>query len=276
MLQDPWDGTKHHLADQKASARDRVLTHLNQQMTYWLAYHNHKENMAWLVTAAFVVSCATLVAGPGLNDGAKHPGPSVALLIGAYFVLIFMNMQFKNRWIAADLVAAIHDCIAELNTAHSGAQIMSQLDRPAKRERAREEVALDSLPSCVGDKYGKGTLQKRRTIPNRSFWSIESWNDDRGLSENVSGLVVILAAVFAAVKLSFWPSLGATQSQRIAALEQQLKAQAERVTSEHIHEEDLYRRLDSALLTYRIRLEDLERVTKAKGADQPVKRSNAR
>ncbi|MFQ6122150.1 MAG: hypothetical protein ACE5LA_03715 [Dehalococcoidales bacterium] len=86
-------------------------------MDHNAGYHNHKETMAWVVTALYVPGIIYL----GYLEGQVLRVLGVEILVilfmflVAFPVLIFVTMQFDMRWHAADAVQAFIERWADLN-----------------------------------------------------------------------------------------------------------------------------------------------------------------
>lgn len=96
----------------------RYIELVTQEIDIQERYHNHKETMAWTVTAFYVVGVitfgryvSTIDTGPLIDVGFCF----VASLV-AFLVLTFVNMQFRMRWAASDTVAALMKTVARLCT----------------------------------------------------------------------------------------------------------------------------------------------------------------
>ncbi len=77
-------------------------------MTYEIktinTYHDHKEKMAWTATAFYVPATVILgyTAADHLDDIAKSV-LSVFIVVTSVMTTMFVNMQFRRRWWAADM-----------------------------------------------------------------------------------------------------------------------------------------------------------------------------
>jgi hypothetical protein len=67
------------------------------------AYHNHKETMAWVITGFYITGIITF--GAYIASCKVWPNALLTLTvcIAAACILLFTTMQFKMRWIAADM-----------------------------------------------------------------------------------------------------------------------------------------------------------------------------
>ena len=160
-------------------------------------YHNHKETMAWVITALYIPGIITI---GYLSRGLWYPTGqviiSILLLILGYLVFVFMKMQFDMRWYAADVVAVLMRRLAKLN---SGDEPPSgdewEIDEEDKYRRPK-------FMKCDMDKE-----EKRAVIA--AFWDIFLWRwgkvDDRWKTELPSYIALVLATLVALVLMWFLP-----------------------------------------------------------------------
>ena len=85
---------------------------LTSQMDFQARYHHHKETMAWVATALYVPGIIYL---GFIFKGSQNVVVSVFLLVAVALFYIFVNMQFRMRWYAADVVAILMRRMAEFN-----------------------------------------------------------------------------------------------------------------------------------------------------------------
>ena len=73
---------------------------LQSDMDYCGRYHNHKETIAWLVTAFYLPAVIGLVYVVGILENGLpwQIGLTVLLLVMAMAVFAFVRMQFRMRW----------------------------------------------------------------------------------------------------------------------------------------------------------------------------------
>jgi hypothetical protein len=96
----------------------------NDELANWLkselgsthTYHNHKEDMAWKVTAFYLPSIIGLsyIASSAKWELVGQVVITVGLTILTIAVLSFVSMQYKMRFIAADTVEGLRRAIAKL------------------------------------------------------------------------------------------------------------------------------------------------------------------
>jgi hypothetical protein len=85
-----------------------ILEHYIEWMTSEIqvinTYHDHKEKMAWTATAFYVPATVILgyTAADHLDDIAKLV-LSVLIVVASVMTTMFVNMQFRMRWVAADM-----------------------------------------------------------------------------------------------------------------------------------------------------------------------------
>jgi hypothetical protein len=80
---------------------------IEQEQSVMEAYHNHKENMAWGATALYVGMVAVAHQGRAYAQTCTLSViESLVIVIAGYLVFLFVQMQFKMRWEAADIIDA--------------------------------------------------------------------------------------------------------------------------------------------------------------------------
>lgn len=100
------------MADQKEIVRE----YLYNRNDYYLAYHNHKENMAWVGTAIAATGLPALAHAIAVAAGSHHLSETerfvirfagvATIIVLAYLAWMFLSMQFDRRWFAAEVNAA--------------------------------------------------------------------------------------------------------------------------------------------------------------------------
>ncbi len=87
---------------------DRYAHWILSEIDNYERYHNHKEMMAWVATALYLPAIVSLG-----YIGSEIGGCSASAVITAVVVLaapifsLFINMQFRKRWFAADYVVGL-------------------------------------------------------------------------------------------------------------------------------------------------------------------------
>ncbi|MBL7209554.1 MAG: hypothetical protein ISS52_05595 [Dehalococcoidia bacterium] len=74
------------------------------------AYHNHKETMAWLATALYlptIIGLGHLISLEKADMVLQVVFTLALLLAAALFLVLFINMQFTERWTAADRIKGL-------------------------------------------------------------------------------------------------------------------------------------------------------------------------
>jgi hypothetical protein len=181
------------------------LNWLNHEHQIYENYHNHKEMMAWIATAfyapsiitiGFVVSKVSLLADILLTAG---------LVIAAYIVLVFINMQFRKRWFASDATAVLMRLIVRL----SGSSDNIEYRRKVKLLLGRiENKDIDEHFLPVFIEYIINRLGRKRRLPQflsavGHIFTLRLRNlDDRWKTEIPCYTVVLLSTIVAI--LSLW------------------------------------------------------------------------
>jgi hypothetical protein len=101
---------------------NKVASFITSQIAYKTAYHNHKENMAWVATALYVPS---IIVGSQACCKIHFHGChwiiteliiTVVMLLAACLIFKFVCTQFRLRWNAADDVEGLRRAHAYLCT----------------------------------------------------------------------------------------------------------------------------------------------------------------
>ena len=160
-------------------------------------YHNHKETMAWVITALYVPGIIYL--GYSIHR-ALIPEWVVfgGMVFVSYLVGIFVKMQFDMRWEAADVIHVLMQRLAKLN---GGTESL-----PANWEFKDEKNHV--WPKFIQDQVCE--LKKQRSFWNAfiAFWKVllfglwykGLWHKEgfnRWKTEIPSYILIILATLFA-------------------------------------------------------------------------------
>ena len=142
-------------------------------MNYYGRYHDHKETMAWVATALYVVGIVYLASylRSLIDGGCGWKGGGSGLVVAACFVaLCFVYWQFKKRWTAHVIVYFI----------------LEELKREGKRCITVHQI-LESK-----DKDRRGWSQYRKAckylLPCR-------WGEPRGYFEPIRSEVITYLAI---------------------------------------------------------------------------------
>ncbi len=92
----------------------REMHWLTAEIQKWDSYHNHKETMAWLATAFFVTSVITFGFALAHALFVIKVLATIGVSLAFYLMLVFVTMQFRNRWEAADNHIVLMNYISEL------------------------------------------------------------------------------------------------------------------------------------------------------------------
>lgn len=148
-------------------------------------YHNHKETMAWLITAFYtsgVIALGYYIGKISMSGGMKLT-LSIVIAIAAYLIWRFANMQFRMRWESKDITDGLR-CAA--------ARLCSDLAIPPS------EYAIED---CGGGRRWPLFVKKEITWLKERRPCKTVWSDDRGRTEVASYGLIIVASVVALVLL---------------------------------------------------------------------------
>ena len=83
---------------------ERYIEWMTSEIETINTYHDHKEKMAWTATVFYVPATVILgyTAAGRLDDIAKLV-LSIVILVASVMTTMFVNMQFRMRWNAADI-----------------------------------------------------------------------------------------------------------------------------------------------------------------------------
>ena len=167
------------------------------------SYHNHKETMAWVITALYIPGIIYL----GYMDGRIWRGGwecAIVVLMGFIFyaVLVFVKMQFDRRWEEAAVIRILMHRLAGLNR---GEELPQQDEWRIYNEK-------DDWPHFVQkwvDVKRKGKRNYKKFL--EAFLKIFPYGlkdnkdklDPRWRTEIPSYLLIIIATVFA-ICLAVW------------------------------------------------------------------------
>lgn len=162
---------------------------LNSQIVKDTSYHDHKETMAWVATALYL---------PGIIGLGNIIGTTNLICLRVVFTVIiilsctillrlFINMQFVQRWNAAERIQIYSEFIVRLLSG-----------KLKLEEDARTMVMVDDVayPKIIADNINN-------RLASRCFWNAFlillslQWRelDDRWKTELSSYAIVILATI---------------------------------------------------------------------------------
>lgn len=94
------------------------LKWLVQDIDIYERYHNHKETMAWTVTAFYIPGIIILCYYAGTAELCCIASILVTILISivTYMVLVFAHMQFSKRWEADEILIGLRRAVTRLSS----------------------------------------------------------------------------------------------------------------------------------------------------------------
>jgi len=160
-------------------------------------YHNHKEMMAWVITAFYIPSIIYL---GSIFDGTWRDGFNwvaiVVIGLVLFFVLVFVKTQFDMRWQAADVTRVLMHRWAGLN---GGAEL------PRQDEWKIDDIKKHDWPHFVQHEICR--LRRENRKPGKALKALGKiflygpWDSDkvkpRWKTEISSYALIIIATVFA-------------------------------------------------------------------------------
>jgi len=144
-------------------------------------YHNHKETMAWVATALYIPGVMALGYYASRIDGWFQSFPLwVPFIVLAVLVSLFVEIQFRNRWKAAETVAGLIRVAGQLLTGEISLNDSNVRTKPNKR-----------WPKFIED----GIEAAAKSEANRLCF-------DKMATMGVSFLAIVLATLFACLVAS--------------------------------------------------------------------------
>jgi len=174
---------------------ERHLTWINTEILKYNSYHDHKETMAWLATAFYVTGAITLGVLLSNFQVCVRIFIAVGIAFAAYLFWFFVNMQFRNRWLASDFQLGLMKFAADLSC-----------NSPTLTIPLRPEFTQD--PKGRFPDHVWSYIRDSRPC-FKEFWKREVWkglcpckqDEDRWKTEIPSYALIIVAATIAIVLL---------------------------------------------------------------------------
>ena len=222
------------------------------EISGWISYHNHKEVMAWLAAALFITICGVLIASPALSASAHNVLP-FAVGGGAVGLVVYLQIQLRKRWVAADCLSALRLALLEEFGEAESKNIAAEI--------LQEIPAIQYLPASVAENYAKA-----RT-PRPPAWA-PTLHKPREWTERISLILILGVGVGTAwwlyqEKTTLPASLTENEllalQNKIATLESLTRTHTDRVDRTFGMIERLDRTVGPALTDHTQRLEALER-----------------
>lgn len=137
------------------------------------SYHNHKETMAWVITALYVPGIVYLgYIESQIRRGAWEVLVGVLIFLAWFCVWKFVRMQFYMRWKEADIIAVLMQRLAKLN---GGAK------PPLPKEWTIEEkintpITLNIWPKFIQCKIDQLKTERKCKEAFKALWKFSlSW-----------------------------------------------------------------------------------------------------
>lgn len=171
----------------------RYLEWTISEIQKWENYHNHKETMAWTATAFYITGVVTvgfILSNAPVIDRALV---TLGVLIVGYLIWIFINMQFRMRWLSADFQKGLIQFAADLCS--SSVELPDKSEFKVDQEKRFPDhiyIYINQVTTCRNNKIKavKNMLLQRADL------------DDRWKTELPSYGLVIIATI--TVIISLW------------------------------------------------------------------------
>jgi hypothetical protein len=181
---------------------ERYIEWMTSEIETISTYHDHKEKMAWTATAFYVPASVILgyTAADHLDDIAKLV-LSVLIVVASVMTILFVNMQFRMRWIAADKekgLKRIKGKLCQLEEMSPSFNLSLSESKATNKPSQWPIFVQQELDKCVTERF-------RADIPKAILNTIIfRWKkiDDRHKTE-VASYCAIVFATFIAVS-SLW------------------------------------------------------------------------
>lgn len=179
---------------------DRHLEWVLCEIQKYENYHNHKENMAWVATAFFVPSMITFGYFAAQTSSLFNILASLLVAVVTTLIYFFVNMQFRMRWLAADIQLGLMHFVADV--------CCSPITLPPSPKFSLDKEGR--FPDHVWEYVEKVQKSKPRCVCQdlRDWFRCGDQHrslDDRWRTELTSYVLVILSAIVAI--LTIWHKL---------------------------------------------------------------------
>lgn len=180
---------------------ERYIEWMTSEIETINTYHDHKEKMAWTATAFYVPATVILgyTAADRLDDIAKLV-LSLVILIASVMTTMFVNMQFRMRWNAADIERGLKRIKGKLCQLE---EISSDFNLSLPESKASE--IPPQWPIFVQHELDKCVTKRFRTDIVKAILNAITFRwkkiDDRLKTEVASYYAIVLATVIAVYSL---------------------------------------------------------------------------
>ncbi len=157
---------------------------------FYESYHNHKENMAWIITGFYAPGIVTFAGYLASSDVWFSWLLTVIVPLATFLVLVFIKMQFDRRWWAADTTNALVQVTALLAN--------GELIVPSELKFDGSDSKWDQWPSFIADKIKQKQVPRimREAVEDLISLRLRSL-ENRWKTELPSYGLVIISAVCA-------------------------------------------------------------------------------
>lgn len=169
---------------------------LKAEIDIYQRYHNHKETMAWTATAFYLPGIIGLAYAASLVQWGLvgHVVFSVFALLISLAILFFVNMQFRMRWLAADITHGLRRTMARL-CAHMPP--LSEADIQVEEGKCWPRFVASEIESEIGKSEKLRTPKKYLG----AFWHMIRFKwytpDNRLVTEFASYLAITFVSLIA-------------------------------------------------------------------------------
>jgi hypothetical protein len=183
----------------------RYLDWLDSEIKIRESYHNHKETMAWSATGAYTgLIILAYYGAPYLDSRPKLLGFSLVVVLTGWATSLFVNMQFKQRWKAADMIRGLRRARGRLSPI-SEADFLTGFNYnvPAVPSDPWEErphwpwFIEDEITACK-------TNRRSRLYELRFLLCFSTWEKVNARSRSEWGSYIILAVVTVVAFATTW------------------------------------------------------------------------
>lgn len=180
---------------------ERYIEWMTSEIEIVNTYHDHKEKMAWTATAFYVPACIILgyTAAEHLDDISRVL-LSVLILLASVITTMFVNMQFRMRWDAADMERGLKRIKGELCRSE---EMSPNFNLSLPESKGNEKPP--QWPIFVQQELDKCITKRFSTDIPKAFLNTTTFQwkkiDDRLKTELASYCAIVFATVIAVSSL---------------------------------------------------------------------------
>jgi hypothetical protein len=175
------------------NSRNHLQWVLNE-IQKWEIYHNHKETMAWVSTAFYITGVISFSFVLANTIFMARLLANIGIILTFLLMLVFVNMQFRNRWNSADFQIGLMRYAALL--------CCNSTTIPKEPNFVLDEAGRypDHIWKQIDDFRQKHPREQRNELL-RIFLTNPLGIDDRWKTEVASYVLIVLATIISIISL---------------------------------------------------------------------------